>query len=407
MRSGALAAVAASSVANLYYGQPILASLGGSFGVSAGRAALVVVATLVGNGLAQFFMVPLADLVERRRLIQVLLIIQCGALLVMAGARDLVVAVFASGLIGLGGAAAMVVLPYAAGLAEPSRRGRSTGVVMGGVLLGILVSRSVSGFVSAAVSWRAVYVVGAGLAVGAAVLLRTFPRSCVEGRPEGYRRLLESVVAIVSGDRFVRRRMVVGALGFVSFNVLWTGLTLLLSGAPYHFSDVTIGVFGVVGLAGAWVARHAGRWFDRGLGGTVSRAGWWATGAAWLVLFAADRNAAVGVGLVVVGVGVLDAGMQAQHITNQAALIAARPDQSARVTTAYMSGNLVAGAVGSGLASVLFPLYGWESLVLVGLVCSAAAVSLVGRRGPVTRPEPVPGRGSRTPGTGRAGRAVR
>ncbi|WP_202638780.1 MFS transporter [Bailinhaonella thermotolerans] len=381
VRAGLLAFVAAGTVANLYYSQPILASLAASLSTSASRAALVVVATLIGNGLAQSLLVPLADLVERRRLTQALLAVQAAAMLVMALCNQLVIAVAASVAVGLGGAAAMVLLPYAAALTPPQQRGRSTGVVMSGVLLGILFSRSISGFISTAFDWRVTYLAGAVLTVAAAILLSAFPPSRAVRPPSGYTRLLASVARLAARDRFVQRRMLIGALGFVSFNLLWTGLTLRLSEPPYRFTDLTIGLFGLIGLAGALVAKNTGAWFDHGHGALVSRIGWAATATAWAVSVASDGGGLAGVAVVILAVALLDAGMQAQHITNQSALITARPTQTARVTTAYMSANVLAGAVGSTLASALYPAHGWNALAALGLACSATAllVLLTGR----------------------------
>lgn len=378
-RPALLALVAGATVANLYYSQPVLASLGRSLSVPASRAGLVVVATLAGNGLAQLLLVPLGDMAERRRLIQVLLTVQAAGLTLMAAARQLLPAIGASLVIGLGGAAAMVVLPYAAALAPPGQRGRSTGTVMAGVLLGILCSRCVSGLIASALSWRVTYLAGAGLALAAVMLLSAFPQSRFQGRPRRYRELLGSVASIARRDRLVQRRMLIGALGFVSFNVLWTGLTLLLSAAPYSYPDLVIGLFGIIGVVGALIARNAGKWFDQGHGLTVSRGGWAATGAAWIVLLAAGNGHALGLAAVAIGIALLDAGMQAQHITNQAALLAARPGQTARVTTAYMSASIFAGGIGSALASVLYPAEGWSALAAVGIVCSVAALWLLPR----------------------------
>ncbi|HEX4814508.1 MAG TPA: MFS transporter [Nonomuraea sp.] len=377
VRAGLLAFVAASTVANLYYSQPILASLATSLTTSTSRAALVVVATLIGNGLAQLLLVPLADLVERRRVTQTLLVVQAAAMLVMALCHQLVIAAAASVVVGLGGAAAMVLLPYAAALAPPQQRGRSTGIVMSGVLLGILFSRSISGFVSTAFTWRVTYLAGAVLAVTAAILLSAFPPSRAAQPPSGYIRLLASVAGMAARDRFVQCRMLIGALGFVSFNLLWTGLTLQLTEPPYRFTDLTIGLFGIIGLAGALVAKNAGAWFDRGHAARVSRLGWAATATAWGVSVASDGGGLTGVASMILAVALLDAGMQAQHITNQSALITTRPTHTARVTTAYMSANVLAGAVGSTLASALYPAHGWDALATLGLVCSGLALLIL------------------------------
>lgn len=376
-RSLLLALVAASTVANLYYSQPVLASMGSSWGISAGGAAGVVVATLIGNGLAQFLLVPLADFTERRRLAQILLCVQALGMLVVASSAWFPVAVLGSVVVGVGGSAAMVLLPYAASLAAPEARGRVTGLLMSGVLLGILFSRSISGFISAASSWRLTYVLGGLIAGAAAVSLARSPRSRAEERPSSYRRLLGSVAHLGLRDRLVQQRMAVGVLGFISFNILWTGLTLLLSGPAYHQSDSVIGLYGLIGLAGAAVARNAGQWFDHGRGRLVSRLGWCATAAAWIVSILAGHGGAAGVVSVIVAVALLDCGMQAQHITNQATLLAARPEQTGRVTTAYMSACVLAGAIGSALASTLYSAHGWIALAATGTACSVAALCLL------------------------------
>ncbi|MEU5539207.1 hypothetical protein [Streptomyces sp. NPDC020362] len=121
---------------------------------------------------------------------------------------------------------------------------------------------------------------------------------------------------------------------------------------------MAIGLFGVIGVIGALIARHDGRWFDEGNGSAVCRLGWAATGTAWLILIAAGHGHALGPAGVITGIALLDAGMQAQRITNQSTLLAARPGHTARATTACMTAGVLAGVVGSALASALYPVHG-------------------------------------------------
>lgn len=374
-----LSVVAAVTVANLYYGQPVLGSIGESLGVGADVAGWTVVSALVGNALAQVLVVPLVDQVERRRLTQLVLATQLLGLIGMAAAPSLAVALLSSAVIGCGAAGAMTLLPYAVGLVDEAQRGRVTGAVMSGVLFGILLSRSASGFLSSSLGWRMTYVIAAVLCVTAIAALHSMPQSRGDAEWMPYRRLVWSLGSVVRGDRLVQRHMALGAVGFISFNLLWTGLTLLLSGTSYHFSDAVIGLFGLLGAAGALVARDAGRWHDNG---HTRRSLWWGCAGmtvAWAIMAPAGAaGGAFGLVALVAGVLLLDMGMQAQHITNQSVLLSARVSQAGRVTTVYMATNVIAGAAGSLFATALFPLGSWVSLSAAGLGCGALALVILG-----------------------------
>ena len=228
-----LAVVAAVTVASVYYGQPILSSLGRSFGVHTDAAGLVVVAALIGSALAQLLVVPLVDQVERRRLGQSVLAVQLVGLLGMAVAPNLIVAVLSSILIGVGASAAMTLLSYAVGLARHDERGRVTGIVMSGVLFGILLSRGVSGFISSWAGWRTTYLVAAASCVAAILTLQAMPLSRGHLQRVGYPRLLRSLAGVVQRQPPGAAAHVPRRAGVCRFNLLWTGLTLFLSGPAY------------------------------------------------------------------------------------------------------------------------------------------------------------------------------
>lgn len=373
-----LSVVAAATVASLYYCQPVLGSMGKSLSVGTDEAGWTVVAALLGNALAQMLVVPLVDQLERRRLTQLVLSAQLLGMIGMATAPNLTVALISSAVIGAGASGAMTLLPYAVGLSGEDQRGRVTGAVMSGVLFGILLSRSASGFVSSWIGWRMTYVIAAVMCVAAMVALQSIPQSRVNADRMRYRQLLRSLGGIIRGDRLVQRHMALGALGFISFNLLWTGLTLLLSGTSYHFSDAVIGLFGLLGAVGALVARNTGRWHDNGHARRSLWWGWTVMTAAWLITASGNGGGMSGLGALILGVLLLDVGMQAQHITNQSILLSARTAKAGRVTTVYMGSNVIAGAVGSSLATQLFPLGGWISLSTVGLGCGLLSLIILG-----------------------------
>lgn len=262
------------SAANLYYAQPLLASISAGFRAGAGRTALVVTAAQVGYGLGLALLVPLGDLLVRRRLVPVLLAGAAVSLAASALAPDLAVLAAAVAVTGVCSVAAQVLVPFAATLAAPERRGRVVGTVMSGLLLGILLARTVSGLVAELAGWRTVYAMAAGVvSVLAAVLARRLPGE--EARPPvRYGRLLASVVGLVRTEPLLRLRSALGALVFATFSVLWTSLAFLLAGPPYHYGEAVIGLFGLLGAAGALAAAWSGRLADRGLEPLVSGGHW-------------------------------------------------------------------------------------------------------------------------------------
>jgi predicted MFS family arabinose efflux permease len=258
---------------------------------------------------------------------------------------------------------AQVLVPFAGDLASDHERGEVVGIVMSGLLIGILAARTVSGLIAGLAGWRTVYALAAGLMLALALTLwRALPD---EGeRPEtSYGETLRSVATLVRTEPVLRLRMLYGALGMATFSVLWTALTFLLSNAPYHYSEVTIGLFGIAGLGGAFAAQGAGRLFDRGLARP-------ATGLFWLAILVGWGGCALGTSSVVpllLGIVLLDAGVQGQHITNQSTIYALKPEARSRVTTAYMVGNFACAALGSAGASVAWSAGGWGLVSALGV----------------------------------------
>jgi predicted MFS family arabinose efflux permease len=234
--------------------------------VSNGTAGLLVTASQVGYALGLVFLVPLGDLLERRRLIVALLIV-CG---IGQGAAALApgfsVFALALGVVGLTSAVAQIVVPMSSSLAADRERGAVVGTVMSGLLVGILTARTASGIIAGLLGFRAVFVFAAALMFALAVVLRQ-ALPCVRPTEDlPYRSLLRSVLHLVREEPLLRQRMALGAAGMGCFSVLWTSIAFLLSGSPYHYGNAVIGLFGLAGLAGALIAPVAGRLADRGHG---------------------------------------------------------------------------------------------------------------------------------------------
>jgi predicted MFS family arabinose efflux permease len=369
-----LAVACGATVANLYYAQPLLHIIGRDLHVGAGAAGLLVTATQIGYAAGLVLIVPLGDLLDRRRMITRMLGVCAAGLALAAAAPSFAVLAVALGVIGVTSVVAQVLVPLAGTLAAESERGRVVGTVMSGLLLGILLARTASGLIAQLGGWRLVFVIGAGLMVVlAAVLHRTLP-TVPRATDLAYRALLRSVGQLVAREPLLRRRMGYGALGMASFSVLWTAIAFLLSGAPYHYGEGTIGLFGLAGLVGAGAAQGAGRLADRGRGHAATGAFLLAILIAWALLALGSSSLAA----LIAGVIVLDLGIQGQHILNQSTIYTLPGDVRSRVTTAYMAGNFLVGALGSAAASLAWTAGGWNAVAGLGLGLSACGLALWG-----------------------------
>lgn len=360
------------SVANLYYTQPLLDTLGRSFGLAGGSAGLIVTVTQLGYAAGLVLVVPLGDLVDRRRLISGVSVLTSVALLGAALAPSFGLFQLASLAIGLTAVVAQVLVPFAAHLAADADRGRVLGRVMTGLLLGVLLARVAAGFVADALGWRALFGIAAGLMLVQAIALwRLLPPGRGEARL-AYPALLRSVARLVREEPLLRRRALYGMSVFGAFSVLWTGLPFLLARPPYGYGDGVIGLFGLLGVAGALTASFAGHLHDRGR----SRAG---TG----VFLALTVGAFVLMGVLphalpalVAGVVLLDLGVQGTQVLNQSAIYQLRPEARSRLTTAYMTTFFLGGALGSAAAALAFSRFGWSGVAAAGIAFGAVGLGV-------------------------------
>jgi predicted MFS family arabinose efflux permease len=367
-----LAVTAGVAVANLYYAQPLLPTIAREFGVRSGTAGLIITVSQLGYALGLAFIVPLGDLVHRRRLVTAALAATALALAGAAAAPGIAVFMGLAAVIGLGSVMAQIVLPLAAELASEANRGRVVGTVMTGLILGILLGRTAAGLVAELAGWRAVYLFGAALTGLVAVLVRRELPD--EGhRPEiRYGELLRSVGHLLRTEPVLARRCLYGALAFASFTGLWTSLAFLLAEPPYGYGEGTIGLFGLVGAAGATSASLVGRLADSGR----VRLG---TGASALTI--ALAYGVLGVGrhsllALVAGILVLDLGVTGVHVLNQSTIYGLRAEARSRLNSAYMTMFFVGGASGSAGSAALYDAAGWTGVCVLGAALGAATLAL-------------------------------
>jgi predicted MFS family arabinose efflux permease len=370
-----------ATVANLYYAQPLLSAIADQFGLSDGTAGLLVTVSQIAYGLGLVFLAPLSDLVDRRKLVAVLLTITCLASAGAAAAPGFAVLALAIGVASATSVVAQVLLPFASTLAPEHERGQVVGLVMSGLVTGVLLARTLAGLVAGAWSWRTVFGLAAvGMAVLALALWRAMPerRSSTDLR---YGALLASIGSLIRREPVLRRRMIFGGCGFAGFSLVWTTLTFLLSDPPFEYGESTIGLFGLVGLAGALAAMRMGRLHDRGHGRIATGAVLAAILFSWPVLYFGRAS----VPAILLGLVLLDFGVQGQNVLSQGAIYALGRETTGRVTTAYVTSNFVGGAIGSAAGAIAWSVDGWLPVCAVGFAIAATALLVW-----LTEPRPRP-----------------
>ncbi|GGZ03336.1 MFS transporter [Streptomyces poonensis] len=365
-----LAVASGMTVANLYYAQPLLSSLSGVFHVSTATAGTLITLTQVGYVLGMLFLVPLGDRVEKRDLVTVLLVVTTLASVAAGLATNFPMLLAASLISGATSVVAQILVPFAANLAADHARGRVVGRVMSGLLTGILLSRTLSSLVSDVAGWRAVFLGSAALTAVLTVALRkALPRHApTTSLP--YHHVLRSTARLVRTHPALMRRGLYQAAMFGAFSAFWTTVSFVLTGPHFRYSQVGVGVFALVGAAGAAVAPIAGRWADRGLVRPM-------TGAAFLVTALAFVVAGLGahsIVLIALAAIVIDTAVQTTLVLGQHTVYQLDAAARARLNSVFIATFFVGGAAGSQLGSVVYHAGGWSALTVLGAALPLAAL---------------------------------
>ncbi|WP_344020970.1 MFS transporter [Streptomyces luteireticuli] len=361
------------AVANVYFAQPLLVTLGERFSLGSGLLGVVVTLTQAGYAAGLLLLVPLGDLTDRRALITLQLGLLSAALLAAGLAPGAAVLLTALAVIGLLAVVTQTMVAAAAALAPAAFRGRVVGAVTTGVITGILLARTVAGVLADLAGWRAVYLSSALVTAALAVLLR---RALPAGGPPQpgvpYRQLLRSTVSLFARHPLLRIRGGLAFLLFASFSTLWSSLAQPLSGPPWSLSHTAIGAFGLAGAAGAVAAGAAGRWNDRGLAQRTTGVALGLLVVSWIPLALTRQS----LWALAIGAVLLDFAVQAVHVTNQTLIHEVRPDAGSRIIGGYMvfySAGSALGAIGSSLA---YAAAGWPGVTALGAAFSCAALLL-------------------------------
>lgn len=360
------------SVANVYYAQPLLDALANDFGISHAAVGGVVTATQIGCALALLLVVPLGDKVDRRGLMAIQLIALVVALISVSLAQSpsaLLIGMLATGM--LGTAMTQGLIAYAASAASPHEQGRVVGAAQGGVFMGLLLARVFAGGISDIAGWRGVYLCAAALMLIIALpLWWRLPTLPAVTATMSYPRLIGSMLTLLRQEKVLQIRGVLALLMFASFNIFWSALVLPLSAPPYSFSHTVIGAFGLAGAVGALAAGRAGRWADRGYAQRTSAAALVMLLLAWWPLSLMDRS----LGIMLIGIILLDLGGQALHVTNQSMIFRTRPEAHSRLVGLYMLFYAVGSGLGALGTTMTYAFAGWPGVCLLGASVSLLAL---------------------------------
>jgi len=364
-----LAAASAFSVANVYYAQPLLDAIASDFAIGLATVGMVITVTQLGCALALVLLVPLGDLLNRRRLLAVQQLLLIAALLAVGWSNSSVLLLTSMLLVGLlGTAMTQGLIAFAASLAGPHERGRVVGAAQGGVVMGLLLARTLSGTLADMGGWRTVYFFSAGVTLMLLpILARWLPQPRSPAATLSYPALLRSMLTLLVRDRTLQIRGMLALLMFAAFSIFWSAVVLPLSQPPHNFSHSVIGAFGLVGAVGALAAVRAGHWADRGRGQQATGLCLALLVLAWLPLGLLHN----GMPWLIVGIVVLDLAGQAIHVLNQSMIFRSDGQSHSRLVGCYMLFYAVGSGVGAFASTHVFALAGW-----VGVCGLGAGVSL-------------------------------
>lgn len=356
-------------VANLYYCQPLIVLIANEFNIPNADAGTITYLTQAGYAIGLFFMVPLGDKIERKSQILTTTFATVIALIIAATAQSFLILEIASLLIGITSIVPQLILPLAASLSEPAQRGKVVGTIMSGLLVGILLSRTLSGFIGEVLGWRAMFWIASGLCL---LLFFIIQKQFPYNKPDfkgSYGQLISSLFSLIKEQPLLREATLINVFSFAQFGAFWTTMVLLLSAEPFSFNSATIGLFGIVGASGALAAPLVGKLGDKG-GSRIAVGYGCAFIALSFMIFYFSGQSVIGI---IIGIVLIDIGLQGVHISNQTRVYSILPEARNRMNTVFMSFSFLGTAAGSAYGLFLWELGRWHAVTLGCLLLSALA----------------------------------
>lgn len=350
-------------VANIYYSQPLLVLMSDEFGVTESNAGQVTFFTQVGYALGLLFCVPLGDKLERKRQIVIMTLMSVVALVAAAKSVNITMLKITGLMIGFSSVVPQLILPLAANLSDPASRGKVIGTIMSGLLVGILLSRTLSGVVGHHYGWRAMFWIAAGIsALLAVIMIATFPSSKPNFKGT-YGDLMKSLLTLIKEQPVLREASAINACCFAMFGMFWTTVVFLLSDAPFKYTSEQIGLMGLAAAAGALGAPLVGRIADKknpriaiGYGIIFLFLGY--------ILFYIFQANLIGM---IVGIIAIDLGLQGIHVSNQTRIYTLLPEARNRLNTVFMTTSFIGTSLGSGIGLWVWSFAQWNGVCVAGI----------------------------------------
>ncbi|SMP19482.1 MFS transporter [Flavobacterium hercynium] len=363
-----MAACTGLIVANLYYCQPLIVLIAKEFNIPEANAGTIAYLTQGGYAIGLFFMVPLGDKIERKKQILITTLASVVALIIAATAKSFLVLQIASLLIGITSIVPQLILPLAASLTAPEERGKVVGTIMSGLLLGVLLSRTLSGFVGQILGWRSMFLIAAGICT---LIFFVIQNKFPVNRPQfqgTYGQLIKSLFTLIKTQPLLREATLINVFCFAQFGAFWTTMVLLLSESPFNLNSSHIGLFGIVGASGALAAPLVGKMGDKGSPRVAVGYGCLLMLISFIVFYFSIESIAG----IVIGIVLIDIGIQGVHISNQTRVYSLLPEARNRLNTVFMSFSFLGTAAGTAYGLLLWKLGGWHAVTI-----GCAALSLL------------------------------
>ena len=364
-----MAVIAGAVVTNIYCTQPVLPLIASDMRVPVSTVNLVAGAALLGFATGLALLLPMGDRFDRRKLVLGQIALAFCLALAAAFAPSIWALIGASFGLGMVCCVPQQLVPFAAVMSPPHERGRNVGTVVSGIMLGILLGRTISGVVGEAYGWRAVYALEAAFMIPVWFIAAKLLPPGVPSSNLSYPRLLASLWPLMRDNSPIRQSMMVQALVWACFNAVWVNLAGLLANGPWQLGSAWAGGFGIIGAMGAFAASYGGRAADKVGCRKVIGASVGIVTLAYLLLAGAQTSLV----LLVVGVIVLDIGVQAGLVANQTRAFAVDPKAQGRINSLYMTATFVGGAIGATVSGWLMAQFGWMGIVEFGVVLGVLA----------------------------------
>ena len=358
-----MACMAAVSVANIYYCQPLLSLMGNDLGIDEWRASLIAMITQVGYACGLFFIIPSGDKFDRKKIVSYSFSILTIALLCIALSNNFHAVMAASFTVGACSVMPQIFIPIAAQYSRPEKKGANVGLIVSGLLTGILASRVISGLVGEWLGWRSIYVIAAiVMSLCTLIVWRIMPYT--ENNYTGsYKRLMHSLFALIREYKLLRICALRAAFAFGSFLALWASLTFKMEQAPFYAGSDVVGLLGLCGVAGAMSASVIGRLVSRIGVHNFNLLGAALMLSAWIIAYLWGNTYTA----IIITILILDIGMQCIQLSNQTVVFSLNPKASNRINTIFMTNYFIGGSLGTFLSGSAWSMAGWSGVTIVGI----------------------------------------